>query len=51
MAIASRIETSPDGAWTFAPESMRSIPKDRELVADIATCCVDSLLLHDVELC
>ena len=23
-----RIETSPDGAWTFAPESMRSIPKD-----------------------
>ena len=23
-----RIETSADGAWTFAPESMRSIPKD-----------------------
>ena len=26
--LTLRIETSPEGAWTFAPESMRSIPKD-----------------------
>eukprot|EP00435_Cladocopium_sp_Y103_P022599 s4370_g5.t1 len=28
LKIVEEIETSPDGAWTFAPESMRSIPKD-----------------------
>eukprot|EP00438_Fugacium_kawagutii_P019809 Skav227904 [mRNA] locus=scaffold146:39831:44239:+ [translate_table: standard] len=31
LKIMEEIETSPDGAWTFAPESMRSIPKDRGL--------------------
>eukprot|EP00434_Breviolum_minutum_P035541 symbB.v1.2.031464.t1/scaffold3639.1/size85583/3 len=28
LKIVEEIETSPEGAWTFAPESMRSIPKD-----------------------
>ncbi|CAJ1457926.1 unnamed protein product, partial [Effrenium voratum] len=28
LKIMEEMETSPDGAWTFAPESMRSIPKD-----------------------
>ena len=30
LKIVEEIETSPDGAWSFAPESMRSIPKDSE---------------------